>query len=62
MVGFLAQGKLKKAAMAGGVPQDICAAGDGIGASWGSDDMIYFTPLDEGDLARSGAEAPKRNL
>jgi len=44
-VGFFAQGKLKKAAVAGGVPQDICAAGDGIGASWGSDDMIYFTPL-----------------
>ncbi len=44
-VGFFAQGKLKKAAIAGGVPQDICAAGDGIGASWGSDDMIYFTPL-----------------
>ena len=44
-VGFFAQGKLKKAAVAGGVPQDICASGDGIGASWGSDDMIYFTPL-----------------
>ncbi len=44
-VGFFAQGKLKKAAVAGGVPHDICAAGDGIGASWGSDDMIYFTPL-----------------
>jgi serine/threonine protein kinase len=44
-VGFFAQGKLKKVAVAGGVPQDICAAGDGIGASWGSDDMIYFTPL-----------------
>jgi eukaryotic-like serine/threonine-protein kinase len=44
-VGFFAQGKLKKAAIAGGVPQDICSAGDGIGASWGADDMIYFTPL-----------------
>jgi Tol biopolymer transport system component len=44
-VGFFAQGKLKKAAVAGGVPQDVCSAGDGIGASWGSDDTIYFTPL-----------------
>ncbi len=44
-VGFFAQGKLKKAAVAGGAPQDICGAGDGVGASWGSDDTIYFTPL-----------------
>jgi WD40 repeat protein len=44
-VGFFARGKLKTAAVAGGVPQDICSAGDAIGASWGSDDMIYFTPL-----------------
>ena len=44
-VGFFAQGKLKKAAVAGGAPQDICGASDGVGASWGSDDTIYFTPL-----------------
>jgi len=44
-VGFFARGKLKKAAVAGGVPQDICSAGEAFGASWGSDDMIYFTPL-----------------
>jgi serine/threonine-protein kinase len=44
-VGFFARGKLKKVAVAGGVPEDICPAGDAIGASWGSDNMIYFTPL-----------------
>jgi eukaryotic-like serine/threonine-protein kinase len=44
-VGFFAQGRLKKAAVAGGVPQDICPAGDAIGGTWGSDDLIYFTPL-----------------
>jgi len=44
-VGFFAQGKLKKVAVGGGVPHDICHAGDGIGASWGPDDLIYFTPL-----------------
>jgi Tol biopolymer transport system component len=44
-IGFFAQGKLKKAAVAGGASQDICSAGEAMGASWGSDDIIYFTPL-----------------
>ena len=43
-VGFVAAGKLKKVSVSGGAPQTICAATGRLGASWGPDDTILFTP------------------
>ena len=39
-VGFWADGKLKKVALAGGSPVVLCDAADLLGASWGEDDSI----------------------
>jgi serine/threonine protein kinase len=36
-LGFFAQGKLKKIALAGGPPQNICTSTPGIGAAWSPD-------------------------
>ena len=42
-VGFVADGALKKVALAGGAPEVICSFTTNIaGASWGSDDIIVF--------------------
>lgn len=41
-VGFFANGKLQKVAMAGGTPLTICSFSRAIGASWGPDDTIVF--------------------
>jgi Tol biopolymer transport system component len=43
-LGFFSQGKMKKVAIAGGAPEIICDADDARGASWGSKDIITFTP------------------
>ena len=43
-VGFVAGGKLKKVSVSGGAPQTICAAAGRLGASWGPDNTILFTP------------------
>ena len=43
-VGFVAGGKLKKVSVSGGAPQTICAAVGRLGASWGPDNTILFTP------------------
>jgi serine/threonine-protein kinase len=40
-VGFVADGKLKTVALAGGTPRILCDASD-RGATWGRDDQIYF--------------------
>jgi serine/threonine protein kinase/Tol biopolymer transport system component len=42
-VGFFARGKLKKIAAAGGIPQDLCDAITGRGATWNSDGVILFS-------------------
>jgi eukaryotic-like serine/threonine-protein kinase len=42
-IGFFAQGKLKKIAIAGGPAQTLCDATDGRGASWNRDDVIIFS-------------------
>jgi len=43
-IGFWADGKLKRVAAAGGAPETICDMPSFRGASWGSDDMIIFSP------------------
>jgi serine/threonine protein kinase/Tol biopolymer transport system component len=43
-VAFFAQGKLKRAAVAGGPPVIVCDASDGRGGSWNQDDVIVFAP------------------
>jgi serine/threonine-protein kinase len=44
-VGFYAEGKLKKVALAGGPPLEFAdAPWFGRGASWGSNDIVLFTP------------------
>jgi Tol biopolymer transport system component len=41
-IGFVAGGWLKKVALAGGVPQNICEAGDFFGGSWNAEGTIVF--------------------
>ena len=43
-VGFFAQGKLKKVALASGTVQSLCDAPAAHGASWSADGWIYFAP------------------
>jgi Tol biopolymer transport system component len=58
-IGFFADEKLKKVALAGGVPTTLCAAPNPRGASWGPDGTIVFTPNAKSGLWRipaSGGE------
>ncbi|HEY3836663.1 MAG TPA: protein kinase [Bryobacteraceae bacterium] len=43
-IGFFAGRKIKKVAVQGGAPITICDASNALGASWGSDGNIVFTP------------------
>jgi serine/threonine-protein kinase len=43
-IGFSAGGKLKTLSLDGGRPKTLCDVSYLVGASWGSDDMIYFSP------------------
>jgi serine/threonine-protein kinase len=43
-VGFFAEGKLKKAAVAGGAPVTLCDAQDDRGGAWSEDGTIVFMP------------------
>jgi serine/threonine protein kinase len=43
-IGFFAQGKLKRIALAGGPPQTIGDAPRGIGGTWNRDGVIVFMP------------------
>lgn len=38
---YIAQGKLRKIALAGGPPQTICDAGSGFDGTWGKDTMLF---------------------
>jgi serine/threonine protein kinase len=49
-IGFFADGKLKKAAAAGGITQTICEAPDGRGGTWNQNDIIVFAPYHSGGL------------
>ncbi|MEA2238701.1 MAG: eukaryotic-like serine/threonine-protein kinase [Thermoanaerobaculia bacterium] len=53
-VGFFAQGKLKRIALAGGPPQTICDAPLSYGAAWSRDGVILFCGQD-GPLFRVDA-------
>jgi Tol biopolymer transport system component len=56
-IAFFARGKLKKVAVAGGVPVEICDAPDGKGGAWSPSGTIVFGPsmIFEG-LARVSAD------
>ena len=43
-VGFFAEGKLKKVALTGGSPVNLCDAPSGRGGSWAPNDIIFFAP------------------
>jgi Tol biopolymer transport system component len=54
-LGFFAQGKLKKIALAGGPPQNICTTTAGIGAAWSPAGEIVFTPTNRAALMHVSA-------
>jgi serine/threonine-protein kinase len=51
-IGFFAGGKLKKVAVHGGTPITLCEAVNILGASWGEDGNIVFTPSNRSGLLR----------
>ncbi len=55
-IGFFADGKLQKIAVAGGAPQVLATASHGRGGSWGSRDVIIYTPDTGGPVWRVNAE------
>ncbi|MGI8783215.1 MAG: protein kinase domain-containing protein [Acidobacteriota bacterium] len=55
-VGFFADGKMKKVAITGGAPLDICDTPTlSRGATWGPDGTIFFTPQPNRGLSRVSA-------
>ena len=44
LIGFFADGKLKKVEVSGGRPQVLCDAPNGRGGTWNRDGLIVFTP------------------
>jgi eukaryotic-like serine/threonine-protein kinase len=59
-IGFFAEGKLKRIAIAGGPPQPICAAAGGHGGDWNRDNVIVCS-AGENPLYRvdAGGGAPR---
>ncbi len=55
-VGFFAPGKLKKASVVRGSPIDIANVSSPLGASWGPDNTIVFTPALSAGLWRVSAD------
>src|SRR5579863_1828953 len=51
-LGFFAQGKLKKIALAGGPAQTLCDAASGRGGTWNRDGLIVFSPGPTSPLLR----------
>ena len=54
-LGFFAQGKVKKIALAGGSPVVLCDAPDPHGASWNQEGVILFSPTARSPLQRVSA-------
>ena len=54
-LGFFAQGKLKKVAVDGGPPQNICTTTPGLGATWSQTGEIVFNPINRAPLMRVSA-------
>jgi len=52
LIGFFAQGKLKKIAAAGGPALSLCDAVNGKGGTWNPDGTILFTPDHESPIYR----------
>lgn len=61
-VGFFADGKLKKVALAGGLPVTLCDAGYRSGASWGPQDVIVFAVSGSPGLMRVSASGGSPEL
>ena len=59
-VAFFAEGRLKRAAVAGGAPEVICEAPDGRGGSWSKDGIIVFAPLATGSLFQIPADGGEK--
>jgi len=63
-IGFFAQGKLKKIALAGGPAQSLCNAHEGRGGSWNEEGLIVFAPTPFGGFetvsAAGGEPVPVR--
>ena len=55
-VGFFANGKLQKIAVAGGTPQVLAPAAAGRGGSWGSKDVIIYAPDPQSPIRRVNAD------
>jgi len=65
-IGYFADEKLRRVALAGGPPQTIAEAVDGRGGSWNSEDTILFSPVPTGAIysvsARGGDPVPITKL
>jgi serine/threonine-protein kinase len=65
-IGFFADGRLKKVALAGGAAVTLCDAPNGRGGDWGEDQHILFQPSSTGPLMRvsagGGTPAPLTTL
>ena len=55
-IGFAAQGNLKKIALSGGAPINLCVSSGLAGASWGEDGTIVFAPSNTSPLLRVSAD------
>ena len=51
-IGFFSQGKLRKIALGGGAPQEICDAAEPYPAAWSDEGFIFFTSTSGGALSR----------
>jgi serine/threonine-protein kinase len=51
-LGFAAEGKLRKVALAGGAPQVVCDAPNSFGATWGPNGFIVLNPDSPAGLVR----------
>ncbi|MFQ5652700.1 MAG: protein kinase, partial [bacterium] len=62
-IGFLADGKIKKISVSGGVAETICDAPAFRGASWGPDNTIVFSPrFNSGLMAISATGGTVRQI
>ena len=54
-VGFFSSGKLRTIRIEGGPPSEVCAVGNGRGATWNKDNVIVFSPAADAPLLRVDA-------
>ncbi len=54
-VGFFTETNLKKVSLLGGEPVTVCEARNPYGASWGTDDTIFFARIEGNSLSRVSA-------